>query len=78
LPTCALKSEPPSSDIRRTLADINFNGRTIKAVAQPTKQGCLYVLDRVNGQPVWPIEERPVPQSDVPGEKDLPDAALPA
>jgi quinoprotein glucose dehydrogenase len=50
------------------LADINVNGRTIKAVAQPTKQAFLYVLDRTNGQPVWPIEERPVPQGDVPGE----------
>src|SRR6202040_2920709 len=51
------------------LADITINGRAIKAVAQPTKQGWLYVFDRVTGQPVWPIEERPVPQSDVPGEK---------
>ncbi len=51
------------------LADINVNGRAIKAVAVPTKQGYLYVFDRVTGQPVWPIEERPVPQSDVPGEK---------
>src|SRR5437660_9706543 len=51
------------------LADINVNGRAIKAVAQPSKQGFLYVFDRVTGQPVWPIEERPVPQSDVPGEK---------
>jgi quinoprotein glucose dehydrogenase len=51
------------------LADIRVNGRTIKAVAQPTKQAFLYVLDRVTGQPVWPIEERPVPQGDAPGEK---------
>src|SRR5712672_3183036 len=51
------------------LADINVNGRAIKAVAQPSKQGFLYVFDRVTGQPVWPIEERAVPQSDVPGEK---------
>jgi quinoprotein glucose dehydrogenase len=50
------------------LADITVNGRTVKAVAQPTKQGVLYVFDRVTGQPVWPIEERPVPQGDVPGE----------
>ena len=40
------------------LADINVNGKTIKAVAQPTKQGFLYVFDRVTGKPVWPIEER--------------------
>jgi quinoprotein glucose dehydrogenase len=51
------------------LADITVNGRPIKAVAVPTKQGWLYVFDRVTGRPVWPIEERPVPQSDVPGEK---------
>jgi quinoprotein glucose dehydrogenase len=51
------------------LADITVNGRAIKAVAQPSKQGFLYVFDRVTGQPVWPIEERAVPQSDVPGEK---------
>ena len=50
------------------LADITVNGRALKAVAQPTKQANLYVFDRVNGQPVWPIEERPVPKGDVPGE----------
>jgi quinoprotein glucose dehydrogenase len=50
------------------LGDITVNGRTVKAVAQPTKQGVLYVFDRVTGQPVWPIEERPVPKGDVPGE----------
>ena len=50
------------------LADITVDGRAIKAVAQPTKQGWLYVLDRETGEPVWPIEERPVPASDVPGE----------
>jgi len=51
------------------LADINVNGRAVKAVAVGSKQGWLYVFDRVTGQPLWPIEERPVPQSDVPGEK---------
>ena len=51
------------------LADITVNGRSIKAVAQPTKQSWLYMFDRVTGQPVWPIEERPVAQSDVPGER---------
>jgi quinoprotein glucose dehydrogenase len=51
------------------LADIRINGRTIKAVAQPTKQAFLYVFDRVTGQPIWPIDERPVPQGDTPGEK---------
>ncbi|HSR06554.1 MAG TPA: PQQ-binding-like beta-propeller repeat protein [Bryobacteraceae bacterium] len=51
------------------LADINVDGKAIKAVALPSKESFLYVFDRVTGQPVWPIEERPVPQSDVPGEK---------
>ncbi len=53
---------------RRMLADINVDGKPIKAVAQPTKQGFLYVFDRVTGKPVWPIEERPVEKGDVPGE----------
>ena len=59
------------------LADINVNGRAVKAVAVPTKQGYLYVFDRATGQPVWPIEERPVPQSDVPGEKTSPTQPFP-
>ena len=50
------------------LADINVNGKAIKAVALPSKQAFLYVFDRVTGEPVWPIEERPVPKGDVPGE----------
>jgi len=50
------------------LADITVNGRAIKAVALPTKEAFLYVFDRVTGQPVWPIEERPVPKGEVPGE----------
>jgi quinoprotein glucose dehydrogenase len=54
------------------LADIVVDGRPIKALAQPTKQAWLYVLNRETGEPVWPIEERPVPQSDVPGEKTSP------
>ena len=59
------------------LADIRVNGRTIKAVAQPTKQAFLYVFDRVTGQPIWPIEERPVPQGDTPGEKYSPTQPFP-
>ena len=51
------------------LLDANVNGKTIKAVAIPSKQSFLYVFDRITGQPIWPIEERPVQQSDVPGEK---------
>ena len=50
------------------LADITINGQTVKAVAQPTKQATLYVFDRTNGRPIWPIEERPVAKGDVPGE----------
>ncbi len=51
------------------LVDVTVDGRTVKAIAQTTKQGWAYVLDRETGEPVWPIEERPVPQSDVPGEQ---------
>ena len=51
------------------LIDITVDGRKIKAVAQNTKQAFTYVFDRVTGKPVWPIVERPVPQSTVPGEK---------
>lgn len=59
------------------LADINVNGRAIKAVAQPTKQGVLYVFDRVTGQPVWPIEERPVEKGNVEGEWYAPTQPFP-
>jgi quinoprotein glucose dehydrogenase len=59
------------------LADIVVNGKPIKAVAQATKQGMLYVFDRVTGQPIWPMEERPVPQTDVPGEKTSPTQPFP-
>ncbi len=51
------------------LADIVVDGKPIKAVAVPTKQSMLYVFDRISGKPVWPFEERAVPQSQVPGEK---------
>jgi quinoprotein glucose dehydrogenase len=50
------------------LVDITRDGRTIKAVAQPTKQSFLCVFDRETGEPIWPIVERSVPQGDVPGE----------
>jgi quinoprotein glucose dehydrogenase len=50
------------------LVDITVDGRVVKAIAQPTKQAFLYVFDRVTGRPIWPIEERPVPKGDVPGE----------
>jgi quinoprotein glucose dehydrogenase len=54
------------------LVDIDVDGRPIKAVVQITKQAWAYVFDRVTGEPVWPIEERPVPPSDVPGEQTSP------
>ena len=50
------------------LLDVTVDGRPVKAIAQVSKQGFTYVLDRVTGEPVWPIEERPVPQGNVPGE----------
>ena len=50
------------------LADITVDGKPIKAVAQPTKQGWVYVFDRQTGEPVWPIEERPVEKGAVPSE----------
>jgi quinoprotein glucose dehydrogenase len=59
------------------LIDITINGRTVKALAQPTKQGILYTFDRVTGQPIWPIEERPVPKGDVPGEWYSPTQPMP-
>jgi quinoprotein glucose dehydrogenase len=59
------------------LADINVDGRAIKAVAQPSKQGFLYVFDRVTGKPVWPIEEKPVEKGSVPGEWYAPTQPFP-
>jgi quinoprotein glucose dehydrogenase len=59
------------------LVDITQNGQTVKALAQPTKQAFLYVFNRITGQPIWPIEERPVEQSDVPGEKTSPTQPFP-
>ena len=59
------------------LLDVNVNGRPIRAVAQVTKQAFTYVFDRQTGKPVWPIEERPVPPSDVPGERTSPTQPFP-
>src|SRR6059036_599255 len=59
------------------LMDITVNGKAIKAVAQPSKEAFLYVFDRITGQPVWPIEERPVPKGDAPGEKTSPTQPFP-
>jgi quinoprotein glucose dehydrogenase len=60
-----------------TLVDITVDGRRIQAVAQVSKQGFLYVFDRRTGTPVWPIEERPVAASTVPGEKASPTQPFP-
>ena len=59
------------------LVDFTLNGQTVKAVAQPTKQSILYVFDRATGKPIWPIEEKPVPVGDVPGEKYSPTQPMP-
>ena len=59
------------------LGDIVVDGRPIKAVMQANKTGWVYVFDRVTGEPVWPIEELPVPQSDVPGEALSPTQPFP-
>ena len=59
------------------LVNITVNGRTIKAVAQPSKQAFLYVFNRETGEPIWPIEERPVAKGDVPGEWYAPTQPVP-
>ena len=59
------------------LLDITVNGTRVKALAQITKQGFVYTLNRETGEPIWPIEERPVPPSDVPGEKASPTQPFP-
>jgi quinoprotein glucose dehydrogenase len=59
------------------LADVTINGTPRKVVAQATKQAFLYVLDRETGEPIWPIEERPVPQSLIPGEHLAPTQPFP-
>jgi quinoprotein glucose dehydrogenase len=66
--------DPPAAPI---LMDINVDGKRVKAVALLTKQAYAYVLDRVTGEPVWPIVERPVPQSNVPGERTSPTQPIP-
>jgi len=59
------------------LADVVINGRVRKIVAQPTKQAFLYVFDRATGEPIWPIEERPVEKGTVPGEWYSPTQPVP-
>src|ERR1700722_2983112 len=59
------------------LLTVKHNGKNVDAVAQATKFGFLFVFDRVTGEPLWPIEERAVPQSDVPGEFSSPTQPFP-
>ena len=66
--------DPPCAPV---LYDVVVNGRRVRAVAQPTKQAFLFVLNRETGEPIWPIEERPVPQSDVPNERTSPTQPFP-
>jgi quinoprotein glucose dehydrogenase len=55
-------------DAAPQLVTVQHDGKTVDAVALASKNNFLYVFDRVTGKPLWPIEERPVPQSDAPGE----------
>ena len=66
--------DPPAPPI---LVDVTVDGAPIQAVVQLTKQAFAFVFDRVTGEPVWPIEERPVPPSDVPGERASPTQPFP-
>ena len=59
------------------LVDIEVDGKAIKAIAQVSKTAFTYVFDRITGEPVWPIEERPVAQSDIPGERLHPTQPFP-
>ena len=60
------------------LVDVTVDGREIKAIAQVSKQGFVYVFDRVTGSPIWPIEERPVPQeTNIPGDVPSPTQPFP-
>ena len=59
------------------LVTLTVAGRKIEAAVQVTKMGYIFVFDRITGAPVWPIEERPVPASDVPGEQAWPTQPMP-
>jgi len=60
------------------LMDVTINGQRRKIIAQTTKQGWIYTFDRVTGEPIWPMPETPVLQSDVPGEKTWPTQPIPS
>lgn len=66
--------DPPCAP---NLLDVTLNGKKVKAVAQVTKQAFCFVFDRVTGKPLWPIQERPVPQSRIPGEETSPTQPFP-
>jgi quinoprotein glucose dehydrogenase len=66
--------DPPTAPVTAT---VTVAGKTRDIVMQATKQGFLFVFDRVTGKPIWPIEERPVPQSTVPGEATSPTQPFP-
>jgi quinoprotein glucose dehydrogenase len=59
------------------LVDVTVDGRRVRAVAQVTKQAFCFVFDRVTGKPLWPIEERPVPPTTMPGDKAFPTQPFP-
>jgi quinoprotein glucose dehydrogenase len=65
------------NNVAPILIDVTVDGKPIKAVVQLTKQAMAYVFDRATGRPVWPIVERPVPQSTTPGEKTSPTQPFP-
>jgi quinoprotein glucose dehydrogenase len=67
--------DPPAAPV---LASITVDGRRVDAVVQVTKQGFAFVFDRVTGTPVWPIVERPVPASDIEGERASPTQPFPS
>jgi quinoprotein glucose dehydrogenase len=60
------------------LYDLPYNGKVVKALAQPTKQAFLFVLNRETGQPIWPIVEKPVEKGNVPGEYYAPTQPFPS
>jgi quinoprotein glucose dehydrogenase len=66
--------DPPAPP---NLVTVNHEGKKVDIVVAPTKQGFLFAFDRVTGMPLWPIEERAVPQSDVPGEASWPTQPFP-
>lgn len=66
--------DPPAQP---TLISVRHNGKSIAAIAEVTKMGFVFIFDRVTGKPLFPVEERPVPQSDVPGETTWPTQPFP-